>query len=149
MFNRFDRLTIHYPTFNRVNSVPEYSRRSLIVQHVRDLVADPLTPLEYLWRPLVHRGRFMVRALDTQTGRVRNYYLAGSLEYYRPSPMRLALYDPDSPRKRPLRILFEPFEPTPGSRILLARTIRRLMAYQWGQLELRVMADDLVCRRAG
>ena len=68
-------ITLTYPTSTLVQSAqPIYRPRQIRVVSVRDLVAEPLTIAEYLYRPLVRRGRYLVTAWDYATRSVRQFY---------------------------------------------------------------------------
>ena len=138
------KLEIQYPSSTHVRFMdfpPAYRLRQLQVVSLRDLVADPLTPDEFLRRPFVRRSRWLVSAFEAGTMRFRRFYLGSSLEYAAPSQLRLALYDPDG--ERPDAILSRPFEPTVADRKLLTRAIQAWRARDFGGRVLRVFTDDL------
>ncbi len=112
-----------------------------MVKRTRDLVAEPLTISDYLRRPLIHRGRWLIVGTDTATGQIRQFYLSTTREQYRPLPLRIGIYEAGA--KRPTKILFRPFEPTVRDRILLSRLVGRLNEDGTDEASLRIFADDL------
>lgn len=135
------RLQIHYPVTTTIDAVTKISRRQIHVRGIRDLVAEPLTPAEYFRRPLIRRSRWLVFAFDEVQEGFRKFYLGTSKEYESRGDLRLALYEPGG--TRPYRILTRGFAESRRDRILLARTIREVLAMDLSDLELRVVADDL------
>jgi hypothetical protein len=133
-------LTIHYPTDTHVRL--EGSRilrpRSIRVLSVRDLVAQPLTPEEFLRRPFVRRSRYLLRGYEN--GQYRQFYLGCSEEFRAPSQLRIALYEPG--KLRPTDLLSRPFEPSVLDRKQLARLLIKCQERDFGQLTLRVFTDD-------
>ena len=124
-------------------SQPEYFPRQFDVVKVRDLVENPLTPVEYFRRPLTVRGRWLVTGFDHHLQQFRNFYPANSLEYERDCQLRIGLYEIDG--KKPLEVVSRSFENSVAERIMLARTIKK-----WNTDDLRlhglrlgVFADDL------
>ena len=143
MFRRYERLILHYPTWNRVNcKARKYTERQIIVRESRDLLFQPLTPAEYLHRPFVHRGRWLIRGFDVQFRAFRQFYLAGSSEHFQFAPLRVALYNPMLKNAEPIEPISRPFYPTPRERILLARCVARWQDYDFGRLVPRVTADE-------
>lgn len=128
----------HYPQRNYLNSSPVWQTRWATRWSVRDLVTDPLTPEEYLARPLVRRSRYLWHVKDNQN-EWRSFYQGASLEHFVDTDLRLALYDN---RKR-MQLLSRPFEPTVRDRILLARVVGRWSKYDYNGLQLRITCDDL------
>lgn len=135
------RLNFHYPTNTNVESIYELRHRSVIIEYIRDLVADPLTPAEYLRKPMVRRSRCLIQTRDQETGQWRKFYLGTSQEYHTPGLLRLGLYEPGC--AKPWRIISGQYEQTRQDRILLSKLIQRIIVQDLGELELRVIADDL------
>lgn len=135
------QIEIDYPTCTLVNAQLEFRPRKLVVKKVRDLVVDPLTPADYLRRPLNHRGRWLILARDLETGQLRQFYWSTVKDHFRPLPLRLGLYGPGN--HRPLELLSRPFEPVVRDRILLARAIQIWSKKVDQSLRLGVFCDDL------
>jgi hypothetical protein len=135
------KLTLHYPRTSHVGFLhhPDFAQRTFEILQIRDLVRQPLTPEDYLRRPFVRRSRYL--AIAREQGKYRQFYLGCSLEYQAPSQLRLALYAPDS--QRPCELLARPFESDPRDRKVLLRLLARLQQKSFGQLQLRIFADDL------
>ena len=108
---------------------------------MRDLLFEPLKPAEYLRRPLIHRGRYLVRAKDLLSRQVQQFYLASSLEFYRPTGLRLALYQPGPERAEPETFVSRRFGVSRRERIAMARAICELQAMNWEGFELRITID--------
>jgi len=129
---------LHYPARNLLNCSPVWQKRLISRFSIRDLVVEPLTPEEYLARPLVRRSRYLWHVKDNYN-RWRSFYQGASLEHFRDTCLRLALYDG---RKR-VRFLARPFESTVRDRVLLARVVGRWSGYDYDGLQLRITCDDL------
>jgi hypothetical protein len=142
MFEKFDRLLISYPTTTLIESEWEFRRRQLEVVSVRDLLLQPLTPEEYLRRPLLHRGRWLVKAKDLELRQVKQFYLASSREFYRPTGLQLALYWPDQPDSLPASYVSRRFGVSRRERIALARAIGELARRNFDGFQLRVTIDQ-------
>lgn len=139
-------LSFRYPVSTHVrylDSVPCLTR-DITVKTVRDLVAEPLTTTEFLRRPYVLRSRWLVRAVDHETQEFRQFYLGSSPDFAAPATLRIALYDPGS--TRPRKYLAREFAPTVKERKLMLRLIRHYIEYDWGDLQIRITADDLRVR---
>lgn len=144
MFQSGQVVQFHYPICPRVNAHLEFRPRELIVRRIRDLVVEPLTPIEYGRRPLLLRGRYLVEGSVPGCG-WRRFYPSSSLEFFRPAPLRIGAYDPDG-AGRPESLYPVAYGPSVRDRIRLMHDLRRLMDLEpetvWG-----VFADDL--RRVG
>lgn len=142
-----DRLSIAYPDSTVVESNPIYQTREIRVISVRDLHAVPLTPAEYLRRPLVRRSRWLLSAWDLSAQDVRQFYLGSSRDSASPGLVRLALYEQDSPK--PYHILDRVYRETRRDRMVLAKMLaREVIPHQTESgLQLRVIAHDV--RRVG
>jgi hypothetical protein len=141
MFEKFDHLLLSYPTSTLIGSDWSFRRRQLEVVSVRDLLFEPLKPAEYLRRPLIHRGRYLVRAKDLLSRQVQQFYLASSLEFYRPTGLRLALYQPGPERAKPETFVSRRFGVSRRERIAMARAICELQTMNWEGFELRITID--------
>lgn len=129
---------LHYPARNLLNCSPVWKKRLVSRFSVRDLVVNPLTPEEYLARPLVRRSRYLWHVKDN-CNQWRSFYQGASLEHFRDTHLRLALYDG---RSR-VKLLARPFESTVRDRVLLARVVSRWSQYDYDGLQLRITCDDL------
>ncbi|MCD0460023.1 hypothetical protein [Roseiconus lacunae] len=137
-----DRLQIHYPDTTLINAIANLKRRKIHVHQIRDLVAEPLTPEEYLRRPLIRRSRWLVSAFDDSCGGWRKFYLGSTTEFETRGDLRLALYEPDG--IRPYKLITRGFNESRRDRVLLAKTIMAYAAaFDDHDLVLRVVADDL------
>ena len=86
------RVELEYPSRSLVGVEPAFLRRVMLVRSVRDLVKDPLTPAEFIRRPMVHRSRFLFRCLDVQKNAYRNVYEGAAREWRRDCPHRWGLF---------------------------------------------------------
>lgn len=145
MFEPNERLLLNYPasTLLETNRFWFYRSRYLQILSVRDLLINPLTPEEFLSRPLIHRGQFLIRARDLDTHRVQQFYLSSSKEFFRPTGLRLALYWPGQPGRLPADIFSRRYATTRRDRILLARTLLEFqrMGCKWSGFDLRITVD--------
>lgn len=141
MFKTSELLLINYPITTMVQSEWQFRPRRLEVIKVRDLAKLPLTPAEYLRRPLVHRGRWLVKARDLDADKVKNFYLASSREFYRPTGLRLGLYWPDKQEQKPAEVLPGRFACTKRDRIMLAIVVAKLRNTDFGGFDLRITVD--------
>lgn len=140
------RLT--YPNCNLVDSLANLRRRNVHVVGIRDLLAEPLTPAEFLRRPFVRRSRWLVRGYDCDVGEFRQFYLGCSAEYAAPSCLRVAMYEPGS--KRPSYPISRPFGASRRERAMLATAIAAWSRRSIDDLRLCVYCDDLrIIRFAG
>jgi hypothetical protein len=144
MFAINQRLTIHYPDSTIVQPAAlHWTARHITVTGVRDLLAQPLTAREFLRRPLLNRGRYLIHALDAAIGQPRRFYLATTMDEYRTPPLRLGLFQ--TGHRLPVQIL-EEFDGTRRDRILAARLVTDLLPYDFGPLTLGLYCDDLTLR---
>lgn len=141
MFEKFDRLLISYPTSTIIESAWDFRHRQLEVVSVRDLLLQPLTPEEYLRRPLLHRGRWLLKAKDLERRKVKQFYLASSREFYRPTGLQLALYWPDQLDTPPASYVSRRFGVSRRERIALARAISELSHSNFDGFQLRVTIE--------
>jgi hypothetical protein len=145
MFNPGQQIELVYPTITHILHVEKAPRklRQLYVHRVRDLVAEPLTPNEYLHRPYVARSRWLILASELAAQPPKQFY-AGTADNYRaPGILRLALYEPES--TRPRQLLGRQINPTPHDRRLLLRWINKV-ADKYPDFELRILAPDLAVK---
>lgn len=131
-------IKLYYPRQNIVGKSPDWQLRLFSCWSVRDLVTHPLTPEEYLTRPLIRRSRFLLNGQDS-LGQWRKFYQGSSRENWNEADLRLALYR----NQKRVRLLTRPFEPTVRDRILLARVVGRWSSYDFDDMQLRITCDDL------
>lgn len=141
MLKRLEKLLLAYPESTLLQTQWQFRRRRLEVVDVRDLLTEPLTPDEFLRRPLIHRGRWLVRARDLEQQTVKQFYLASTREFYRPTGLRLALYWPDQRDQPPAEWLSRRFAGTRRDRIVLARALASLRQTDFGGFDLRITID--------
>ncbi len=132
-------IQIHYPRITHVRFEPRYLPRTIRIERIRDLVSEPLTPQEFLRRPYVRRSRYLV--LGQEGSRYRQFYLGCSEEFLAPSQLRLALYEPEG--EKPVELIGSPFESHVADRKALLRMLEQWQNKSFGDLVLRIYADDL------
>ncbi len=133
-------VTLTYPDSTLIESVAVLRDRHVRVIKIRDLVAHPLTPAEYLRRPLIRRSRYLITAWDHTTQSVRQFYLGSSREFASEGLLRVALYRPGD--RLPYDVIGRAFGPTRLERRLLRRCLLEMRGRS-ARLRLRVIADDL------
>lgn len=147
MYELNTQLTIQYPDSTIVQPAAlHWTARRITVTGIRDLLARPLTAREFLRRPLLNRGRYLIDALDWTVGPIaqpRRFYVATMADDYRTPELRLGLFEPG--RRLPVQIL-EEFAATRRDRILAARLVTDLLRYDFGPLTLGLYSDDLQLR---
>jgi hypothetical protein len=141
VFKTSELLLLNYPTQTILQTDWTYRPRRLEVIHVRDLIRSPLTPEEFLRRPLIHRGRWLVKARDLDSNQVKQFYLASSKEYYRATGLRMALYWPGETNERYAEVLPRRFAATKRDRIILALSLIKLKSTDFSGFDLRVTVD--------
>ncbi|TWT96247.1 hypothetical protein [Neorhodopirellula pilleata] len=128
-----------YPESTQVESQTTFRKRRVQIREVRDLISQPLTPEEFLRRPLTHRSRYLLTAYDLDSAQWRQFYLGSSKEHATSGRLRIALYRPGA--EKPTKIISRAFEPTRRDRIELARTLKQFRDQPHEGLELRVIPD--------
>ncbi|MCD0459141.1 hypothetical protein [Roseiconus lacunae] len=136
-------IEIHYPCQTHIRWIhaAEKQRRNLQIIRIRDMLAEPLTVDEFLRRPFVFRTRWLAFAHDLDLSTWRQFYLGSSAEYCAAGTMRMALYEPGSPK--PAKLLGREFQPTLKDRKLMIRLLKHWGTQDYGDLQLRVLCDDL------
>lgn len=134
-------LTFRYPchTHVRYSNSPIFKPRRIRVAKIRDLVRQPLTVEEFLQRPYNRRTRYLI--IGQEYHNYRQFYLGCAQEFWAPSQLRLALYDPEG--QKPLEILARPFEDSVRDRKIMIRLLEQWRGKDFGGLFLRIFADDL------
>lgn len=132
-------LLLTYPENTDVQSTTRFIRRRLRVHTIRDLCKKPLTPREFLRRPLVNRGRWLVLARDIDRRAYRQFYLASSKEFYHQPEIKVGLFENGS-----LLHLMQAFQPTRRERILASHYIKKVAINDFGPgITVGVYTDDL------
>lgn len=137
------QLELLYPIHTSVKDIHKSNRRlrRVIVYSARDLVAEPLTPAEFIRRPYVSRSRWLIRAWDIDQKSWRNFYLGSSTQFQSPGTLGIAEYNPETGRL--LRLLSRQFEPCVHDRRVILRLIARIVARdEIPQESLRIIASD-------
>lgn len=135
------KIELSYPDSTLVDSIARLVKRRIHVYRVRDLLAEPLTPDEFLRRPFVRRSRWLISGYDLDRGRFRQFYLGNSAEHEAPGLLKVGLYEPGA--KRPKRALPRPFGPTPEERQLLVDVLKECARKGPTHLQIRIYSDDL------
>lgn len=138
-----DTISLTYPRCTHVAKFRKfgYSRRTILVQSVRDLVRQPLTVAEFCRRPYLLRSRWLLTAIDSTNGKTKHFYLGSSLEFAAPSTLRVGLYDPDG--DWPTHIICRGITENLTDRRFLKRALKAWQTRNFGDKVLRVFADDL------
>ena len=134
-------IELTYPDQNLIDALPRFRERRLQVHSIRDLVAQPLTPQEYLRRPMVARSRWLLLCWDIDRRCWRKFYLGSAKEHARPGVLRVGLYRVGD--QTPYDLLGPAFGPTRSDRRVLARVVTEWSQSHFGRLQLRVLADDM------
>lgn len=140
------KIELSYPDSTLVDSLANLVKRRIHVYRVRDLLAEPLTPEEFLRRPYIRRSRWLISGYDLDRQRYRQFYLGNSAEHRAPGLLKLALYEPGA--KRPKWPFPRPFGPTRRERQLLVDSLRECIKRGPTTLQLRIYSDDLRLHRA-
>lgn len=140
-------VTIHYPDTTHVRFIDaaRYLPRRILVKTIRDLIREPLSVSEFLRRPFTLRSRWLVRAVDTDLGELRQFYLGSAIEFSAPAILRAALYEPGI--AKPIEFFGGEFGPSANDRRLLMQAVQRWAKYDYGGAELKVTACDLKIHR--
>lgn len=147
MLARGKRLRLTYPASTVIGSATDWTDREVVVYRVRDLVTEPLTPEEFLRRPLIRRSRWLVIGYEPQRRALRQFYLGSSREFAAPGMLRVGIYRPGG--GQPVDLVSRQFGPTPLERRALAAVLAEWQSRRIGRLRLRVIADDLRLIAAG
>lgn len=131
------QVVLTYPESTLVEAETRFRRRRIQVKSVRDLATDPLTPEEYLRRPLVQRSRHLVTAYDLDSRGWRQFYIGCSLEYA--SAIELAIAACPADGQGDATIISRPYEATRRDRILLARQLKDVVADAGQETHIRVI----------
>lgn len=128
---------LYYPRINRVGVDPEWELRTLTIIDRVDLVAHPLPIADYLRRPLVRRGRWLLRAYDHDLGEYRQFYECAFKHCFREPVLRIGIREDCK-----IRFIDRPYLPTVPDRREMAVTLANL-ARSTRFPSVRVFADDL------
>ncbi|WDQ16847.1 hypothetical protein [Rhodopirellula sp. P2] len=140
MFEPNDEVELTYPESTLVEAKTTFRRRRLQIREIRDLIADPITPEEYLRRPLTQRSRYLLTAYDKDSKSWRQFYVGSSKEFLTDGRLRIALYEKGG--TSPKKIVSRSFEATRRDRIALARAVKEMQQTDLAGLELRIVPDE-------
>ena len=73
---------LHYPRRNRIGIEPIWVPRELSIVERIDLLKKPLRIDDYLRRPMVRRGRWLLRCWDVQSRQYRQFYECAFREFW-------------------------------------------------------------------
>lgn len=133
-------IVLTYPICTDVEAASEMRVRELDVIAVRDLVADPLTPAEFMRRPMTRRSRWLIAARDRQAKQLRRFYLGSSAEYETDGGLRVAVYRPGD--RQPFDFVGREFGETARERAELAKCLADWCRRKMGRLSVRIVAAD-------
>lgn len=139
MLDPFETVSLHYPVRTILGVPWEFRKRRIQVLAIRDLLTEPLLPSEFLRRPLIHRGRWLVTARELDSGAVKRFYLENFREFYKPTVLRLGLYYPD--QSQPPLIISHRFGVSRQQRQTLAAVIKNLESHDWNGPQLRITVE--------
>ncbi|KLU07665.1 hypothetical protein RISK_000342 [Rhodopirellula islandica] len=140
MFEPNDEVELTYPESTLVEANTTFRRRRLQIREIRDLITDPITPEEYLRRPLTQRSRYLLTAYDKDSKSWRQFYVGSSKEFLTDGRLRIALYEKGG--TSPQKIVSRSFEATRRDRIALARAVKEMQEKDLAGLELRIVPDE-------
>ncbi len=135
-------LEFDYPISTNLHRLqfPDFQTRVIMVKRIRDLVTHPLTPEEFIRRPLIQRGRYLLGGVDLSTGMFKQFYEASFRQHLRIVPLRVAVFCEYG--ERPQYIYYRTFT-TPRERMLLARALGRGIFTPPPGMKIGIYADDL------
>lgn len=133
-------IVLTYPTNTDVGAATVMRVRELQVIGVRDLVADPLTPSEFMRRPRTRRSRWLIAAMDREARQLRRFYLGSSAEYETDGGLRVAVYRPGD--RQPFDFVGREFGETIRERAELAKCLDQWCRRRMGRLTVRIVAAD-------
>ena len=141
-FERGTEVAIHYPLSTHVRfwRPDQYRRREVVIDSVRDLVADPLTVEEFMRRPFLLRSRWLVRAYEPRLRQWRQFYWGSTREFAAPGILRVGLYEPEA--SEATWVHGRAFHPPPKDRRELMQLLKRWSKLDVGELSLKIFADD-------
>lgn len=113
---------IHYPTRNVIGVNPVWMPRRIKILQRIDLMESPLPIADYLRRPLVRRGRWLLRAYDCDSKRFRSFYECAIQSSFRELPLRIGRRTDDGR----IKAIGRSFAPTVEDRRLLAMALHRV-----------------------
>ena len=123
-FRAGDLISFDYPEWNRLSAPTAWRRRTVRVQTIRDILAQPLAPVTIQRNPLLARGRWLIKCHDLDLDAARCFYWESMREYRKETSLQLALFDPMAGQPE---LLFpsNPFLPTVQARQFMAGVISR------------------------
>ena len=141
MFRKLEQIELVYPVTTHIQQIHKAPRRVryLVVHHVRDLIAEPLTVEEYTRRPYVARSRWLITASEPGK-RPRQFYVGSADNYRAPGVLRVGLYEPGE--TRPSILFGREYQPTLADRQALLRFAQQ-EANRHPGYDVRIFASDL------
>ena len=130
----------YYPTRNIVGREPVWQRRRLSNIQRIDLLEHPLPIRDYLRRPLIRRGRYLIRAYDIDAQQYRQFYQCGFRRWFDEPPLRVGIMEDGR-----VRCISREYAATVEDRRRLAVVLHRFKF----DASIFVYADDLRLRVAG
>jgi hypothetical protein len=94
----------------------------------------------HLRRPFLLRSRWLVKAYEPAINQWRQFYWGSTREFVTQGLLRAGLYEPGA--DKPSSLYGRPFQPTPGDRRELMKSLARWTKHDFGSSTLRVFADD-------
>lgn len=130
---------LYYPRRNIVGLSPEWRLRNLTEVKRIDLVENPLPISDFLRRPLVRRGRWLIRAWDCDSQSYRQFYECAFRNTFRELPLRIG----ERLMSGKISQVGREYGPTIRERRKMAIVLHRLKKIN----NLFVYADDLIVMR--
>lgn len=135
------KITLSYPTRTTVGGkVFRFKKRHFLIESVRDLTKEPLTPIDILRRPLNRRSRFLLQVIDLKKERPRRIYLGNSAELQAAGTLRVGLYEPGI--CIPQVTLPRRFGNSAAERRILARLLQEWSTWDLDGLQIGIFAED-------
>lgn len=116
---------LHYPKRNRIGIEPTWTERRLTIIERIDLRKCPLSIDDYLRRPMVRRGRWLLKCWDHNTQKFRQFYENSFREYWFPEPLKIGEI-----KNGKIRQLSDPFQPQWDDCKKLEIMLQRLKGHQ-------------------
>lgn len=133
-----DMLSDLYPLLNSVAYPLDWADHRFQVLGVRDLAVQPLSVERFIHRPYMRRSRYMLRAVDLNTGNKRTIYhrLLGST--YRETPLRVGVFFGN----KLIELQKQNWGATVGDRRGLVKFLGRYVGHNWGPYKIGILSDD-------
>jgi hypothetical protein len=124
---------LHYPQRNRIGVEPVWMPRELSIVQRIDLLKEPLSIRDYLRRPMVRRGRWLLKCWDARAKKYRQFYECAFREFWFEDQLKIGQWIDGKVVQ-----ISEPFEPVWDERKRLELILHRLK-----DRELVVYSDGL------